>query len=536
MSRLTLKSKMNFLAASVGLAMLLLVVAGSVVIDRVSSSSANTRELWDHNLMVADLLPPPLFLIEATGELQFAQGAVARPADLHRHLVRFDSLVADFKNRRAYWEGDSAAIRQGPEQKKILEEMARYLETLEGFRNALEKGDRAVIDRIGGQELESALESHREQVLKLVAFNQAEMVEHTAISAKWVRIGFWVMIPLVLLSFGVVAALAIVPRKQLAQGVILSNLVEESPVNMIYTDNDDIIRYMNPSTMKTLSLIQDATGRSAESILGQSIHIFHKDPDRVRGLLRGLVKGQNHKARIQLGRYAISQQVCGVFDEAGKRIGSMLAWENITEQEALKAQEKAAIEKARAETDKVATYAQSIAGLASGAEELSVSASEVARNAGYAANVAREVSGASNLMNDRIQRLDRSGKEIEKVVEVIGEIAEQTKLLALNATIEAARAGEAGRGFAVVASEVKELATQTQKATEEITHTVGTIQADLSQTVEAVQSIGSVVDRLNGLSNEIASAAAEQQATIGELAGSISLAARDVEELNRSRK
>ena len=88
----------------------------------------------------------------------------------------------------------------------------------------------------------------------------------------------------------------------------------------------------------------------------------------------------------------------------------------------------------------------------------------------------------------------------------------------------------------MVASEVKELATQTQKATEEITRTVGTIQADLSQTVEAVQSIGSVVDRLNGLSNEIASAAAEQQATIGELAGSISLAARDVEELNRSRK
>jgi len=535
MNRLTLKKKMNLLAGGVAVALILLVVASFWVINRISVNSRNSREMWQHNVMIADLLPPPLFLVEATLELNFGLDAMDDPGEVKHHLVRFDSLMRIYRERVAFWESDTCGINIGPQQRKDLEESGAYTDILLKFREALAKGDRAVATRISNDQVEPGLDAHREAIARLVAFNEAEMKEHAAISEGMVRTGDMVMFPLVILAFAAVLALVLVPRRQIDQGVIQANLVAEAPINMIYVDNQDVIRYMNPASVALIDSIQDAVGRSAASLVGQSVHIFHKDPERIKGLLRALAKGQTHKARIQLGRYAIAQQVCGVFDEAGKRIGSMLAWENITEQEAMKAQEQAAVEKARSESAKVATYAQSIAGLASGAEELSVSASEVARNAGYAANVAREVSGASSLMNDRIQRLDMSGKEIEKVVEVIGEIAEQTKLLALNATIEAARAGEAGRGFAVVASEVKELATQTQKATEEITRTVGSIQADLVQTVDAVHSIGSVVDRLNGLSNEIASAAAEQQATIGELAGSISLAARDVEELNRSR-
>jgi hypothetical protein len=535
MTRLTLKNKMNLLAAGVGVSLLALVVAGAWVITHISVNSSNSKELWQHNAMIADILPPPMFLVEATLELNFGLAAMARPEEVRHHVMRYDSLVELYKSRVEFWTGESSGIDFGPEQRKDLDASGEYLLVLGRFRDALERGDLKAATAISNDEIEGGLDKHRELVGRLVAYNTSELEEHSQFSMSMVRRGYTMMIPLVLLSFGAVLALVFVPRKQIDLGVIQANLVEGSPVNMIFTDNDDIIRYMNPSTLATLDSIQDATKRSAASLFGQSIHIFHKDPERIKGLLRGLVKGQTHKARIQLGRYAISQLVTGVFDESGKRIGSMLAWENVTEQEALKAQEKAAIERAQMETAKVSTYAQSIAGLASGAEELSVSASEVARNAGYAANVAREVSGASNLMNDRIQRLDISGKEIEKVVEVIGEIAEQTKLLALNATIEAARAGEAGRGFAVVASEVKELATQTQKATEEITRTVGIIQTDLVQTVDAVHSISSVVDRLNGLSNEIASAAAEQQATIGELAGSIALAARDVEEINRTR-
>ncbi len=75
-------------------------------------------------------------------------------------------------------------------------------------------------------------------------------------------------------------------------------------------------------------------------------------------------------------------------------------------------------------------------------------------------------------VNDTIQSVKHHSMSITKVVDVIRQIAEQTKLLALNATIEAARAGEAGKGFAVVATEVRKLAEHASKATEEITSSI----------------------------------------------------------------
>ena len=88
--------------------------------------------------------------------------------------------------------------------------------------------------------------------------------------------------------------------------------------------------------------------------------------------------------------------------------------------------------------------------------------------------------------NATVTKLGESSAEIGEVIKVITSIAQQTNLLALNATIEAARAGEAGKGFAVVANEVKELAKQTAKATEDISHKINAIQTDTKGAVEAI--------------------------------------------------
>ncbi len=90
----------------------------------------------------------------------------------------------------------------------------------------------------------------------------------------------------------------------------------------------------------------------------------------------------------------------------------------------------------------------------------------------------------------RIGKLSRAAPEIGDVVKLITAIAEQTNLLALNATIEAARAGDAGRGFAVVASEVKSLASQTAKATEEISNHIAGMQEATRESVAAIKEIG----------------------------------------------
>ena len=114
--------------------------------------------------------------------------------------------------------------------------------------------------------------------------------------------------------------------------------------------------------------------------------------------------------------------------------------------------------------------------VAAATEQLSASINEISRQVAESTNIAGEAVVQAERTNTEVQALSDAAQRIGEVVKLISGIAGQTNLLALNATIEAARAGEAGKGFAVVASEVKSLATQTAKATEEITAQVAAIQ------------------------------------------------------------
>ncbi len=169
--------------------------------------------------------------------------------------------------------------------------------------------------------------------------------------------------------------------------------------------------------------------------------------------------------------------------------------------------------------------------VATGVEELNSAIREIAKNASDAARVSQQAVTIASDTNKTISKLGDSSMEIGKVVKVITSIAEQTNLLALNATIEAARAGEAGKGFAVVANEVKELAKETARATEDISHKIETIQADTNGAISAIQEICEVINRINDISNTIASAVEEQTATANEMGRNVSEAARGSAEI-----
>ena len=111
------------------------------------------------------------------------------------------------------------------------------------------------------------------------------------------------------------------------------------------------------------------------------------------------------------------------------------------------------------------------------------------------------------------------------IVKIITSIAQQTNLLALNATIEAARAGAAGKGFAIVAAEVKELATATGQASEDIVTRVQAIQADTSNAVASIGEIRSVIERISEMQTSVAGAVEEQSATTAEITRNVDDAA-----------
>ena len=165
-------------------------------------------------------------------------------------------------------------------------------------------------------------------------------------------------------------------------------------------------------------------------------------------------------------------------------------------------------------SEQVAAGVQTVA---TSMEEMVASIKEIGRSTSESAQMAKLTTAKVQESNAIITKLGASSQEIGDVIKVISSIAQQTNLLALNATIEAARAGEAGKGFAVVANEVKELAKQTAKATDDITHKIGAIQTDTKSAVEAISGISQAVERLNGLSGVVAAAIEEQTATTNEI-------------------
>ena len=120
------------------------------------------------------------------------------------------------------------------------------------------------------------------------------------------------------------------------------------------------------------------------------------------------------------------------------------------------------------------------------------------------ATIASQATSEAKAITDAVRGLSASVDEIGEVSDVISSIAAQTNLLALNTTIEAARAGEPGRSFAVVAHEVIGLATQTGKATEEITRHIVSIEQTAARSVQAIKKIAVTIERLSNVANDVA--------------------------------
>ena len=172
--------------------------------------------------------------------------------------------------------------------------------------------------------------------------------------------------------------------------------------------------------------------------------------------------------------------------------------------------------------------------VATATEEMSASLQEISRQVASSSEISDSAVEESQRATEQVQGLAEASQKIGDVVDLINDIANQTNLLALNATIEAARAGDAGKGFAVVASEVKNLASQTAKATEEIGGQITQIQNATGAAVTAIEGISKTIAQISEIGGSISAAVEEQGASTHEISRNVQEAAKGTEEVNKN--
>lgn len=175
--------------------------------------------------------------------------------------------------------------------------------------------------------------------------------------------------------------------------------------------------------------------------------------------------------------------------------------------------------------------ASNVRTVAAASEELTASINEITSKAQQSGAIARKAVEEANKSDARIQELESAASKVGEVINFIQAIAQQTNLLALNATIEAARAGDAGKGFAVVATEVKSLASQTAKATDDISEQIDAIQNATRGTVEAIHAIRDVIHDMSEIALAISAAMEQQGAATDDIARNVHEASKGTDEV-----
>jgi len=407
-------------------------------------------QMGDGKDVVADILPPPLYIIEP--HLLAYQLLDAPVAERVALAERYKQLRKDYNDRNAYWVGKGAAV-EAPVAQSLL---GKQKDQGEAYWTLLEKtvipavlaGRDEEARKVFG-ELKGLYEAHRSGVDATVLLANQWAGERLADLSATTQHTLWIMSVVVGICVVVAILIFFVVSGRIAR--LLGAEPEELRADMERLAQGDL----RPS----------GRSGSAGSVLSTLIHARERIRELVEKTGRDSVTVDQQVSHVQLtlGRLEMSSK-----ELADATLSTSAAMEEISSSMAMIVEQAGSAQAAVAEADR----------------ETSKGTEARARNQ---ASVER-IAVASHAAQQSVASLGEHSKEVTGIVQTIRSIAEQTNLLALNAAIEAARAGEQGRGFAVVADEVRKLAESTTQATAEIAKLINTIHSGIDDAVVSINA------------------------------------------------
>jgi methyl-accepting chemotaxis protein len=491
--------------ATVALLLTTLLV-GAIGVSTIRFNGPLHRENEEINAYIADILPPPQYIIEPYLE---ATLAMRSQGTLEEHHARLRQLRQEFDERTAYWQKSpiEMSLRTQLLEKAGAESDRFWSELEENLLPALARNDRTSAAR-SYRRLSTAYQRHRAQIDIAVIAAQVQQKRVNAQAAASTRTYVAIIGTLAL----ALAALLLVGLRFVRRRIVLPlGKVAQSITRVV--EGDLTTKFEVPKhddEVAEVAVAIEVFRQSSLEKLDQQVQLqCEREQASAQRTKELLALADN----IETGIGAIVND----FVAASSRLRqSATALASSAEQSAMQSGDVSIA---------ISDTAAGVTAAASASDEFAVTIGEISRQAASSADLARRSTEAAALADSRILSLDAAADEAGKVIEMISTIAARTSLLALNASIEAARASEHGRGFAVVASEVTELARQTSQSSEQVAALIQAIQATSGSSVEALSAISDRLAQLETSSTAIALAVDQQACSGQEMARSIDRAA-----------